>query len=104
MSFVLVRVDKHDRITSCEVNPLYEDSIVAVQTAKQNVSTMYDIKHIYAYKFMGADEVELFRDSLEYNFIIGTGDENRHLIIMLKNSENDTTDLHLYKKWYLRES
>ena len=104
LSFVLVRVDKHDRITFCEVNPLFEDSIVAAQTAKQNVSTLYGIKHIYGYKFMGAHEVELFRDSFEYDFFIATGDENTHLTIMLKSSENDTTDLHLYKNWYLRKN
>ena len=104
LSFVSVRVDKHDYVIAYEVNPSYEDSAMAAQTALQNISTLYDIKRMYGYAFIGTQEVKLFNDTLTYDYIIGTGDEETTSRIMLKKNDNDTIDKHLYGKWYIRHA
>ena len=103
LSFVLVRVDSHDIIVSCDVNQLHEDSVVAKQTALRNVSTLYDIKRIYGSKYIGSNEIELFNNTLEYIYNIGTGNDTTTYQIMLKNSNDSSTDKQLYKNWYLKK-
>ena len=104
LSFILVRLDAQDNITSCETGQLYEDSTKASQDALQNISTLYDIKRIYSYKFMGAHEVALFNDTLEYDYIIGTGDETTTYSIMLCKSDNTINGQLLYNNWYLKKN
>ena len=102
LSFVLARVDKYDNVIAYEVNPFYEDSTIAIQMASQNISTLYDIKRIYGYEFIGAREVKLFNDTLAYDFLISMGDEETTSQIKLKKTDNDSIDKHLFGKWYIR--
>ncbi len=103
LSFVLVRVDRHDKIISCEASQLSEDSTIAIQLALQNISALNDIKRFYGTNHIGAFEVELFNDTLEYDYIIRTGKDTITYQIMLMKNSNDTIDKHLYKNWYLRK-
>ena len=102
---VIVYVDKSNQITSYNVRSLKEDSITALQLATQNINTLGTIQHIYGYKSIGAYEVELFNDTLSFDFCINMGgrDERSRTMIMLKKMDNDMTDEHLYKKWYVRK-
>lgn len=104
LSFVLVRVDSHDIIVSCDVGQLREDSVIAKQAALRNVSTLYDIKRFYGSKYIGSNEIELFNDTLGYIYNIGIGNDTTTYQIMLKNSNDISTDKHLYKNWYLRKN
>ena len=69
----------------------------------QNISALNDIKRFYGTNHIGAFEVELFNDTLEYDYIIRTGKDTITYQIMLMKNSNDTIDKHLYKNWYLRK-
>lgn len=103
LSFVLVRADRHDNIISCEASQLSEDSTMAIQIAMQNINALIDIKRFYGTNHIGGLEVELFNDTLEYDYIIGTGNDTITYQIVLKKNCNDTIDKHLYKNWHLRK-
>lgn len=100
---VIVYVDKRNQITSYNVRSLKEDSITALQLATQNINTLYIIKRIYGYKCIRACEVELFNDTLSYDFTINMGDKKTTCFIRLMKMDSDTTYKLLYKKWYVRK-
>lgn len=103
ISFVLIRENTQHEVTSCEAVISHEDSAKVSQIALQNMSTLCDIERIYGCKFIGAYEVALFNDTLEYDYFIGMGNETTAYSIMLGKSDNTINGQHLYNNWYFKK-
>lgn len=102
LAAVFVQVDKHNRVSSFDIITLCNDSITTIQTVIQNINMLYKIMHILGYKSIGAHEVELFNDTLAYDFCISMADDETTFLIMHMKSYIDTTDKQLYEKWYFK--
>lgn len=102
LAYVIVRVDKNNNIESYDICLLHEDSVALVQMASQHVGTLHQIRNIFKSESIGTHEVEIFNDTLAYNYVIVVGEEkSRYQIILMKHENN--IGHHLYGKWYLRK-
>jgi hypothetical protein len=103
LAFVIVRVDNNNNIESYNIGLSHEDSITMAQTVSQHVGTLHQIRNIFKSESIGTHEIEIFNDTMAYNYVIVVGDEKSRYQIILMKHENNTIGHHLYGEWYLRK-
>ena len=102
-TFVFVRVDKYNNVKSCDICSLHDDSATIIQMALQNISTLYEIRKLCKSKSIGTHEVEIFNDTLSYDYVINMEEKKSRYQIMLMKQGNNTIGHNLYKKWYIKK-